>query len=40
MHTALWILAGVSVLGAFVAAARPKESAPVEAPLNAEPVLQ
>jgi MFS family permease len=40
MHTALWILAGVSVLGAFVAAARPKESAPVGAPLNAEPVLQ
>ena len=24
MHTALWCLAGISVLGAFVAAARPK----------------
>jgi EmrB/QacA subfamily drug resistance transporter len=40
MHTALWILAAVSVLGAFVAAARPKTSAPVEASLQPEPVLQ
>src|SRR6202022_1664851 len=35
MHTALWILAAVSVLGAFVAAARPKQGAPIEAALKA-----
>ncbi len=40
MHTALWILAAVSGLGAFVAAARPKTSAPVEASLTPEAVLQ
>jgi len=30
MHVALWCLAAVSVLGAFVAAARPAHSAKVE----------
>ena len=34
MHTALWCLAGVSVLGAFVAAARPAHKT---APAVAEP---
>ena len=33
MHTALWCLAGISVLGAFVAAARPKH---VQGPADEE----
>jgi hypothetical protein len=35
MHTALWCLAAVSVLGAFIAAARPKHvQSPGEAPTS------
>jgi MFS family permease len=44
MHTALWCLAAVSLLGAFISAARPKQaraSAPAPAPEGqpAEPVM-
>jgi hypothetical protein len=39
MHTALWCLAAVSVLGAFVAAARPSHSeSRSTAPVAAEEV--
>jgi hypothetical protein len=37
MHTALWCLAAVSLLGAFVAAARPKHVQAAVAPEPAEP---
>lgn len=37
MHTALWCLSAVSVVGAFVAAARPKH---VQAPAATEPNLE
>ncbi len=41
MHTALWCLAAVSVVGAFVAAARPSHvQAEARAEAHAEPVLQ
>jgi EmrB/QacA subfamily drug resistance transporter len=40
MHTALWCLTAVSILGAFVSAARPKHVAePVPSEVPAEPVL-
>ncbi|MDQ6835119.1 MAG: MFS transporter, partial [Actinomycetota bacterium] len=40
MHTALWCLAAVSVLGAFISAARPKEvGVPKTAPSDPRPAL-
>src|SRR5439155_22876605 len=38
MHTALWTLSAISVLGAFVAAARPNAGVPRDAALKAEAV--